>query len=285
MRYSTPLRKFAKLTPTAGGMRFEASYDAQLLSELKLRIPVGARGWDKAEKCWLIVPSYATICAELVKKYLDIDLVVPQVTTPALIQSETRLIKLDYLGRCKNRGTETSAFGYAENAWSVIFSEMVLRAWFAATPKAPDEAPTLYAMLAIKQDSLEAEIRAAYRRLARQWHPDVCREPDAAIQFKAISNAYTILSDGNKRRKYDAGLILAASCQSDDKPSRPLHSYHDYQAPLRCGMVLAEGKQSLDKFVVDLILDWQDIVDSRGYIMTSSWPAGAEHFTIGWVRP
>lgn len=65
-------------------------------------------------------------------------------------------------------------------------------------------AKNLYDVLGVKRDASEKEVRAAFRRLARQYHPDV-NPGDAAgeARFKEINSAYEVLSDPDKRRKYD----------------------------------------------------------------------------------
>lgn len=60
-----------------------------------------------------------------------------------------------------------------------------------------------YETLGISQNADEAEIKKAYRNLARKFHPDVCKEPGAEEKFKKINEAYSVLSDEQKRRQYD----------------------------------------------------------------------------------
>lgn len=61
-----------------------------------------------------------------------------------------------------------------------------------------------YAVLGVPRTASEKEIKAAYRRLARKHHPDVNPgDKRAEEQFKAISEAYSVLSDPEKRKKYD----------------------------------------------------------------------------------
>jgi len=62
---------------------------------------------------------------------------------------------------------------------------------------------SLYETLEVSSSSSEAEIKKAYRKLARQYHPDVNKEPDAEEKFKEINAAYEILSDKQKRSQYD----------------------------------------------------------------------------------
>ena len=60
-----------------------------------------------------------------------------------------------------------------------------------------------YDILGVKPDASEAEIKSAYRRLARQYHPDKNKEPGAEERFKAINEANEALRDPEKRRTYD----------------------------------------------------------------------------------
>lgn len=61
-----------------------------------------------------------------------------------------------------------------------------------------------YEVLGVSKDASEKEIRQAYRRLARQYHPDVNKNDDAAEEkFKDINEAYGVLSDEDSREKYD----------------------------------------------------------------------------------
>jgi molecular chaperone DnaJ len=62
-----------------------------------------------------------------------------------------------------------------------------------------------YAVLGVERDADAETIKKAYRRLARQYHPDVNSEPGAAERFKEVSHAYEVLSDPEKRRVYDLG--------------------------------------------------------------------------------
>lgn len=60
-----------------------------------------------------------------------------------------------------------------------------------------------YAILGVKKDASQDDIQKAYRKLARKFHPDVNKAPEAELKFKEIGEAYEVLKDADKRKKYD----------------------------------------------------------------------------------
>jgi molecular chaperone DnaJ len=68
----------------------------------------------------------------------------------------------------------------------------------------PTSDTDLYAVLGVERDASADDIKKAYRRLARQHHPDVNSEPEAESRFKEIAMAYEILSDPQRRQQYDS---------------------------------------------------------------------------------
>lgn len=60
-----------------------------------------------------------------------------------------------------------------------------------------------YETLGVSKDASDEEIKRSFRKLAKQYHPDVNKEPGAEAKFKEIGEAYAILSDPNKRKQYD----------------------------------------------------------------------------------
>jgi len=277
---------FANLTQTpAGDFALRSSYDPGFVAALKRDVPTSERRWDGNSKVWLISPRSAGVVAGLVTQYYGLPCSVKaRAVTP---RSETKLVRMEYLGTAKDRGgPEPVAFGYADGDWTLALPLSVLKGWFGVggddTPGRPGDASTLYAVLAVSKKATPEEIKAAYRRLARQWHPDVCHEPDAKEQFLRIKAAYDVLSDPGQRQKYNLGLAFADSIGRAESYVTQL-SNNDWRPPLRCGWLLVEGVLSLGRLQVSQILGWEDITDPHGRVMVSSWPAGATTFDVQWV--
>lgn len=66
--------------------------------------------------------------------------------------------------------------------------------------------PCFYETLGVTPDACQAEIHAAYRRLAKTLHPDICRDEDAADRFAFVARVYQVLGDPASRRKYDEAV-------------------------------------------------------------------------------
>ncbi|MGH3176816.1 MAG: DnaJ domain-containing protein, partial [Streptosporangiaceae bacterium] len=78
-----------------------------------------------------------------------------------------------------------------------------------------------YALLKIRRDATQDEVKRAYRRLARELHPDVNPDPETQERFKEITQAYEVLSDTDKRRMYDMGVDPFAAAGAGGQGSGP----------------------------------------------------------------
>lgn len=101
-------------------------------------------------------------------------------------------------------------------------------------------AQTPYEVLGVKPDSSADEIRKVYRKLAKQFHPDLNPgKPEAEARFKAISAAYDLLSDPGKRARYDRGEI------DETGQERPQRSYRTYAEGAQGWRYQPEGEMDL----------------------------------------
>ena len=69
----------------------------------------------------------------------------------------------------------------------------------------------LYAILQVERHASARQIRSAYRRLARDYHPDRNSDTDAADRFKRVAEAYAVLSDTARRAAYDQWGLASLS--------------------------------------------------------------------------
>jgi len=257
---------------------FYSPYHPTMVAQLKNLIPFADRKWDHDKKAWLIAAGNEKVLIDLAWAYFKEDLYIPS-TKDSVIPTVWEVIEVRYLGQTKERDSgERTAFAYVDREWKVIFPESVLKDWFQVLPDIPGGDSSLYAVLGIRKAATLEELKTAFRRLARQWHPDVCKESNAHEVFQRINHAYQTLSDENKRARYDAGLMLSASLDAQYLREPP-----GYRAPLRCGMIFCEGEYVLGRFVVSKIFDWVDITDSEGRVLVTSWIMGDKEPVERWV--
>src|SRR5579859_4302996 len=77
-----------------------------------------------------------------------------------------------------------------------------------------------YRLLGVRPDATVLLIKKAYRKLAKQYHPDVNHSPDAAEKFREITEAYDTLTDPDRRRRYDRLHGTGRTSTGDDEQSR-----------------------------------------------------------------
>jgi curved DNA-binding protein CbpA len=142
-----------------------------------------------------------------------------------------------------------------------------------------------YTLLGVPPDATQAAIKRAYRKLARQHHPDMNGgDPDAAARFKLITEAYEVLSDPPQRAKYNrsyqplADTQIATPDQDTEAVSRILHvledtwqviRHHHPQIPPVVIIVASgtDGKQA--RWGYHAPKRWQVGLDERTQIMVS----------------
>lgn len=91
-----------------------------------------------------------------------------------------------------------------------------------------------YETLGVTRDATQEEIKSAYRKLARKYHPDVSKEPDAEKRFKEVGEAYKVLKDDESRASYDR---LGANWQNgqDFQPPPGSSGGFDFRSSGRSG--------------------------------------------------
>ena len=172
-----------------------------------------------------------------------------------------------------------------------------------------------YSTLKISPEATIKEIKASFRRLARQYHPDLNpNNPQAAEYFKAISEAYDTLSDPLKRRSYDRDRNLANKNYSINyETSEPIQKAKNAQYYYQQGMAQAKAKKyqqaiteysraiALDPKLIDAYLkrseiryklgDHQGVLDDCYWIITISpsfakayYYQGRARYNLGYVQ-
>ena len=249
-------------------------YDPVTVSEVKRLIPATERKWDNQRKVWIVAQSQYQTLKQI---FTGFNVPAPQKQTE---KKETRVLDVRYIGRTKERGdTERSAFGYCNGDWSIVFPESVLKRYLDGGFDLDEPSGTHYAILGVTQAATQDQIKSGYRRMVKQWHPDVCKEPNANDVFLSVQRSYEILSNENKKARYDAGLMFSST-----QPKNAVQDFSDSYAPrYRCGVIMAEGREILGRFVVDKIHGWEDIINERGETLVTSWAYGDDSFTEAWV--
>lgn len=279
--FQTQVTNRCEVIVSGGDLVIKTPYDGAFVAALKVTVPATERVWDNPTKSWHVTLRYGQEIKKLIFEYFGEVVSVPN--AQAVSKKEIKLFSVHYIGLSKDRNGSLSAMGMLNNGeWKVIFPEEILRDWFNSPSRQPGASDSLYAILGTNAGSTPDEIKTAYRRAAKQWHPDVCKEPNAGEVFKRINHAYQILSDADKKARYDAGLKLQASL-TDQNITNNYNANNTYRSPLRCGYILCECTEKLGRYVVEKIIKWEDIVNNQGQTLVSSWQTGADKPTISWI--
>ncbi|HET9531223.1 MAG TPA: DnaJ domain-containing protein [Blastocatellia bacterium] len=127
----------------------------------------------------------------------------------------------------------------------------------------------LYRSLGVSPRATTAEIRSAYRRLARKYHPDVSASPDASAQFVRINEAYHVLIDSRRRAAYDRGEYM--------KPSRTFYASRDAE-------VVAKQRE-FDKLVDEMIAHERQETAARSHAVLVVVPLFLSSFYVMIAKP
>ena len=285
------------------GLAVDTPFDRGFLNALKDAIPSHERRWSPKGKdpsaCWVVHPKYADVLVQLIQIHYSQRVTAPNVTV--LDKVHRGKIHLRYVGASKMRDDGSHiAYGMSHKTenWSTIIPLHVLENWFEGKPlpDIPDEPATLlppdspYRILQFKKktDDMD-EIKAAFRRMSRQWHPDVCKEPNANDMFISIKDAYEFLSDPDKKEDYDIALnweMKSVKGKLDHVKMKHSHGFDandQYHPALRCGILDCEYTLLVGRNFISKIHTWDDIVDSQGRTMVSTWVWPDDKPTVIWV--
>jgi DnaJ-like protein len=279
MRYN----QIAKLELDKGDLILTSPYHRGLVEAIKA-LPYNDRSYIPDTKQWRIKYMWGDVVATACLVHFGYQVTVPKQITYSDEYVQTRLFRVDYIGSVRERddGSQT-ATGFTNGGWNIILPRNALKEWFGQDSK-PGESITYYGVLGIKRKATPDEVKKAYRLAARTWHPDVNHEPDAHEQFMKIHKAYEVLSDTQMRRKYDAALMFERDANRDAKKrnEQKIESY-GWQPPLRCGWLMVEGTESIGRFNVQRILQWNDILNETGLSMVSFWDERSKNFICEWL--
>lgn len=288
MRCVDYMRPAVKILPASGGYEVITPYEYGFVNDLKTMIPSSDRAYNSTRGSWSVAQKHGDLIVRLIERWFG-----ETVTLPALQAAAAQLgiLEVLYIGRTKQRESgDASAFGWIRpGIWGLVFPEAVLRGYFdpSYTTERKADRPamaTYYETLGIQAGADLTAIKNGYRRMVKQWHPDVCREPDAAEVFRAVQHAYEVLSDPRQKARYDVGLKLEkqAKLTQPAKPKAPDLLYQPYRSPLKCGNLLCQYTELGSRKTIQKILQWEDIYNAAGQILSVSWVMGDKEPTLIW---
>jgi hypothetical protein len=271
------------VTAESGGLKVNTPYSATFVAMLKTAIPSTGRKWDNKTKCWFVAKQYADELKRIIDASYGCDVQMPNVIAEPE-QTLEYTFQADYIGNSKNGVSSV----YCSGGWNAKIPETVLRKWFKQVDA--DAPATYYSLLGCDEKAKPDDIKKAFKRAARQWHPDLCKEPEAREMFEKVKAAYDILNEPSARRKYDAGLHFEKMAKMPLAQHRWRRNGTNYLGAsnsvtfvplLRCGRLIVKGKRELGTLIVEEILSWADVENEFGQIMVSFW--SGDNFSVMWV--
>lgn len=244
----------AKLRGDAIVIQF--SYNQTMIARLKEYIPSYERIWDADYKEWIIHPKHIGFLRGEGFPVKD--------SWPSSIKPKTINFNLIYLGKIKDGKAANGA--NEQEQYIYKFPADVLVAFFKASVF-----HSYYSILAIDREANQEQIKASYRRLAKQWHPDICKEPNAQEMFIALKEAFDVLSNQTLKARYD----LISPYLSVTKTPINNAALVDWCPPYRCGRISASVEPFAKHFIIRKIISWNDITNSSGQTLVTSFSRGA----------
>lgn len=261
------------ITMRAAGQICEVAfrYDPALTEEVK-RLPSWGRGWVRERKVWQVAPVLAPTLAEWLSNASQTQVTAPPASAYAPL--EPMAIRALYVAAVKGERDWAAANVMDERQqWAAVLWGPAVKAWFGSS----NDDTTLYGLLGVSPASDVDTIKRAAKRLLLQWHPDVCREPDAEERTHRIIEAREILTNPKLRARYDAGL------RAQQLVARQLQTTDIYRPPLRSGLIVGRGYIIAGKPVMTQIERWDDLLDDHKRVAVVSWPKGADQPVVRWM--
>jgi hypothetical protein len=286
-RSAPPGAQNVRVVAESGGYKVLTPFNRDFVNSLKIEIPATSRKWSQESKAWYVSETHGAKLKELIDRHYGVDVQMPTIigSTAATVHELT--FKADYIGNSKAvaGGAEAVSSVHCNGGWNARIPEKVLRAWFNQSQEAETATGfvSLYSVLGCGEAATAEEIKKAYKRAARQWHPDVCKEPEAREMFEKVKEASTVLLDPVSRAKYNAGLFFEKLAKNPlaGRGRAVVSMLTSFTPLLRCGLLKVKGRMDLGLLVVDEILAWDDITNEFGQTMVSFW--AGDTFSVMWV--
>lgn len=286
-----------KLLGEPAGIRvivpYKKAFQLEVFDRMSGYIPQSDRSFNKPDNTWLVEYKWGKRLAQSIEKHFGVvvDAPMPPQTLNNSKIYRTRY-KIEYIGQPKWKGDNNYSSCFVNDSWNFIIPEQVIVDFLLTkgmnVKRKSDENKTLYDILSgpqlvVNMSSSQEDIKRAFRFMARQWHPDVCKEPDATERFKEINGAYQKLSDPKEKSKYDAANRIAQTITDRQFKPKVTHMQQGVQLPSRCGWLTVDAERSARGITVTRIYGWEEIIEN-GKALVTSWMPDPEGKTIGSIR-